>query len=121
MPELESDYVTGGWRCLLRGRFFRSGFFRGGSGGFLFSVPLTEPPSSGPDLNLVRLKETWPHGRSCGACSQCCDLIGCPLKDQERGRCLGYDSIYWRYFNCGRFPDSKKQLDYYGCPKWEMR
>lgn len=94
---------------------------RGGTGGLLFSVPLTVPPTTEPDLNLVKLSPAWPHGKSCGTCTQCCDVIKCPIVDVENGRCIGYNSVYWRYFNCGRFPATEKRLVFYGCPKWQMR
>ena len=94
---------------------------RGGGYGFMFSVPLFSPPASGPDLSAVRLKNGWAHGAACGDCTNCCDAIGCPLVDRDQTGCLGYDSAYWRYFNCGRFPISRQQLTYYDCPKWELR
>ena len=94
---------------------------RGGGYGFMFSAPLFSPPATGPDISLVRLKIGWPHGSSCGDCTNCCDTIGCPLVTPRGDGCLGYDSPYWRYFNCGRFPISREQLDYYDCPKWELR
>lgn len=94
---------------------------RGGTSGFLFSVPLAAPPSTEPDLDRVILNPSWPHGKSCGSCTHCCDVIRCPLVDHKNRGCMAYDSIYWRYFNCGRFPSTNKQLEYYGCPKWLMR
>jgi hypothetical protein len=94
---------------------------RGGTPGFLFSVSLTEPPVTAPDLAQVRLKTDWPHGDSCGHCTRCCDKIKCPIVDRRQKLCRGYNSICWRYFNCGRFPTSQQHLDYYQCPKWELR
>lgn len=102
---------------LLRGAWL---IMRSGGHAFLFSVPLTDPPTSKPHLSNVHLKATWPHGKSCGNCTACCDVIRCPIADRENGQCMGYDSMYWRYFNCGRFPISQEQLEFYGCPKWEM-
>lgn len=86
---------------------------------FVFSVPLTDPPRSQPDPANTRPRTDWPHGYSCGDCTKCCDVVSCPLVVNGKG-CLGYDSLYWRYFNCGRFPASPKQLAYYDCPKWEV-
>jgi len=91
---------------------------RGGTGGFLFSVPLTTHPATGPDLDRVQLNPAWPYTNSCGPCTHCCDMIKCPLVDHTRSCCMGYNSLFWRYFNYGRFPTTKKQLDYYGCQKW---
>jgi len=34
---------------------------------------------------------------------------------------MSYDSFYWRYFNCGRYPAAQNQIDYYECPKWIMK
>ncbi len=93
---------------------------RGENGGFLFSVPLTAPPRSRPDPEIAMIRSQWNHGASCGDCFQCCDRVDCPILDREAGKCLGYQSFYWRYFNCGRFPTRQSEIDYYGCPKWEI-
>ena len=94
----------------------------GDTRGFMFSVPLTSPPRTTPDPVVTRLREFWPHGASCGDCSDCCRPAGhaCPLLDQKTGLCRGYDSFYWRYFNCGRFPSVVPEIDYYGCRKWHL-
>jgi hypothetical protein len=90
--------------------------------GFMFSVTLTAPPRSTPDPATTTLHSSWPHGGSCGACSNCCRAGGhaCPLLDQNLGLCRGHDSFYWRYFNCGRFPSVSAELDYYNCRKWVL-
>lgn len=90
--------------------------------GFMFSVPLTAPPRSVPDSAATTLHPSWPHGGSCGACSNCCRAGGhaCPLLDEDLGLCRGHDSFYWRYFNCGRFPSVPAELDYYDCDKWVL-
>jgi hypothetical protein len=88
--------------------------------GFMLSVPLTSPPRSVPDTNVTLLNPTWRHGDSCGDCNNCCyhGDRACPLLDTSRGLCRGYDSFFWRYFNCGRFPSVLPEIDYYGCRKW---
>ncbi|MEJ2692947.1 MAG: hypothetical protein P8166_07780 [Candidatus Thiodiazotropha sp.] len=88
----------------------------------MFSVPLTSPPRTIPDLAATTLQPLWPHGASCGDCSDCCRPGGsaCPLLDEAKGLCRGYDSFYWRYFNCGRFPSDSSEIEYYGCRKWVM-
>jgi len=90
--------------------------------GFMFSVPLTSPPRTTPDPAVTRLQAFWPHGASCGDCSNCCRPGGyaCPLLDQAAGLCRGYDSFYWRYFNWGRFPSGAPEIDYYDCRKWHL-
>jgi hypothetical protein len=89
---------------------------------FMFSVPLTSPPRSAPDLSNTFPRADWPHGSSCGSCSNCCKVGGyaCPLLDSEQQRCRGYDSFYWRYFNCGRYPSLEEEIRYYGCDKWAL-
>ena len=88
--------------------------------GFMFSVPLTSPPLSNPDPALSVLRGDWPQGSSCSGCSNCCRAMGhvCPLLENDR--CRGYDSFYWRYFNCGRFPSVATELEFYTCPKWAL-
>lgn len=88
--------------------------------GFMFSVPLHSPPRSAPDPSLAVLNPDWHHGGSCADCSNCCRPGGhvCPLLDAERSACRGYNSFYWRYFNCGRYPSRNEEVRYYGCRKW---
>jgi hypothetical protein len=90
--------------------------------GFMFNVPLSSEPRSTPDPSSTSLQPFWPHGRSCGDCSNCCRAGGyaCPMLDEEKELCRGYDSFYWRYFNCGRFPSNSAQIDYYDCRKWSV-
>ena len=90
--------------------------------GFMLSVPLTSRPRTKPDPKTTQLDHTWQPGNSCGGCSNCCHFGGhaCPLLDQASGRCQGYDSFYWRYFNCGRFPTLVEEIDYYDCRKWVL-
>jgi hypothetical protein len=91
--------------------------------GFMFSVPLTSPPRSAPDPDTAALHPRWPGGGSCGDCSNCCRPGGhvCPLLDEDVGLCRGYDSFYWRYFNCGRFPSHAEEIGYYDCRKWVLK
>ena len=80
-----------------------------GDGAFLLGVPL--------------LRADWEYDLSCGPCTRCCRhgrRAACPLLDESSGRCRGYDSFFWRYFNCGRFPTRQWDIDYYGCPKWKL-
>ena len=93
-------------------------FLRGRS---IPSFSWTAPPMSRPDLSSVRLNPEWPHGESCGDCSICCRAIRCPLLDKKKERCQSYGSFYWRYFNCGRYPATQKEIDLYKCQKWIMR
>lgn len=94
-----------------------------GEGRFMMSVPLASAPRSSPRRHVAALSPHWPHGASCGSCQRCCQVksLRCPLLDEVSGRCTGYDAFYWRYFNCGRYPSVQADIDYYGCPKWELR
>ena len=87
------------------------------------TLPLTAPPMSGPDRKKVKVSNQWNNGEHlCNGCSHshCCRRIECPLFDGKSGNCRSYDSFYWRYFNCGRFPVDQQHIDLYHCPKWEM-
>jgi hypothetical protein len=86
-------------------------------GEVILSFPYTDPPMSKPNLSAVHLNPDWKEGKSCGSCSRCCRKIKCPLVD-EHSRCLSFNSFYWRYFNCGRFPSTQREIDQYQCPKW---
>jgi len=108
-----------GWRLLPHGGVILWMTMRR-QGQFMFSVPLTSPPQSVPDRDRVRLSPQWRHGGSCGDCQRCCRVmeLDCPVLDPGTGFCSGYDSFYWRYFNCGRYPSRQFEIDYYGCDKW---
>ena len=87
------------------------------------SSKLTDEPKIYTDRSRVRVKESW-HGAedNCDICNaSCCYKLKCPLLDKKTNRCLGFGSIYWGYFYCGRYPENKSQIDYYDCPKWEVR
>ena len=90
-------------------------------GEFTPSVRLTASPMTKPDLSLVQINSAWENGDSCADCGKCCKKIRCPLLEKTRYQCMGYNSFYWRYFNCGRYPASQGDIDRYECPKWVMR
>lgn len=115
-------YWSRGWRLLPHGWKLLWMALRG-QGEFMFSVPLTSPPQSLPDRSLVTLSPTWSHGSGCGTCQRCCQVkeLRCPVLDESSGFCSGYNSFYWRYFNCGRYPSRQFEIDYYGCGKWLMQ
>ena len=94
--------------------------FRYLKGEFAPYVSLTAPPLSKPDLSLVQINPAWQNGESCDNCGQCCEKIKCPLL-MANGQCTAYDTFYWRYFNCGRYPTTQREIDHYECPKWMMR
>lgn len=110
-----------GLRMWWHGYVFITRLIRWENSGFMFSVPLTAPPFTAPNRAIVQLNTAWEHGTSCGTCSRCCTKITCPVLDAKSGLCTGYNSFFWRYFNCGRFPSAQREIDYYGCPKWVMR
>ena len=96
--------------------------FRDRDYGDAFHLRWTVPPRSAPDLDKVSVKDSWmsKNGPSCNGCISCCELIKCELIDKENAGCLVYDTPYWRYFNCGRFPENQRQIDYFRCTKWQM-
>jgi len=110
-----------GFRLWLHMFGFLGRLIRWENHGFMFSLPIAAQPFSAPNRSIVQLSSNWESGSSCGGCSRCCDKIACPILDQERKLCTGYNSFFWRYFNCGRFPSVEREIDYYGCPKWVMR
>ncbi|MEA3411203.1 MAG: hypothetical protein U9R74_06650 [Pseudomonadota bacterium] len=124
-------YFLGDWRFWRHWRT-ASGLFPhalrltammlGHSRAFMFSVPLASPPSSVPDPSVAVPRSDWSHGDSCGSCTSCCEPGGhvCPLLDQEQGLCRGYNSFYWRYFNCGRYPSVTEEIHFYDCRKWAL-
>jgi hypothetical protein len=88
----------------------------------MFSIPLIDPPMKQPDKSIIELSKFWDSAEhECTGCVGCCLKIGCPLLERESGRCRSYDSFFWNYFNCGRYPATQKQIDYYQCTKWIMR
>ena len=102
-----------GWRLLAE--WIRNPDYRN-----MFAIPLAAPPLIAPDRSRVRVRDTWHETNSaCEGCSQCCTRRSCPLLDVERNRCKGYGSFFWRYFNCGRYPENAAQIRFYECQKWE--
>ena len=86
----------------------------------MFAIPLTAPPMMGPDLSRARVRADWNHlENGCNGCVECCIRRACPLLDLEKNQCRSYGSFFWRYFNCGRYPENNEQIRYYDCPKWE--
>ena len=87
----------------------------------MYPTKLSDPPKLHTDLSLVRIKKSWAGAESdCDACNAaCCLRLECPLLG-ESGRCLGYNSLFFTYFYCGRYPENQSQIDYYDCPKWEL-
>jgi len=87
----------------------------------MFFIPWTLPPLNNPDISLVRTRSTWPRDdKGCGDCINCCTRRSCPLHDIEQNICKSYGSFFWRYFNCGRYPQNEKQISFYECKKWEL-
>lgn len=87
----------------------------------MFTVPIVPPPMTGPDQGITQVTKHWTTGtEDCHTCQRCCTIIECPLLDKDTGLCQSYDSFFWRYFNCGRYPLNQKQIAYYGCTKWEV-
>ena len=87
----------------------------------MYSSKISDPPKLHTDRSLVRIKDSW-HGaeNDCDVCkAACCVQLKCPLLGQD-GRCLGYGSLFFTYFYCGRYPENQSQIDYYDCPKWEL-
>lgn len=87
----------------------------------MFSQPLSSPPMKGPDRTKLKISPKWEHGEyDCAGCVKCCIKISCPMLDSDENKCLVYNSPYWNYFSCGRYPVSQEQIDYYDCFKWQM-
>jgi len=109
-----------GYRVYLHGWKMFSKILTGENEGYMFSVPLRSPPHSVPDRQLAKLSPTWELGNSCGPCNQCCSKFNCPILTED-GLCKGYESFFWRYFNCGRFPSNQREIEYYACEKWLVK
>ena len=84
-------------------------------------LPLTSPPMDHPDPALFRITKEWHLPLdSCGDCHRCCTFVTkCCFLDEEGNKCLCYGSLFWKFFNCGRYPSSKAILDYCKCKKYE--
>ena len=88
----------------------------------MYPSKITDPPKLNTDRKLVRISSSWTGNEGdCDACTKtCCGALGCPFFGKD-GRCMGYDSLFFNYFYCGRYPENQAQIDYYNCPKWELR
>lgn len=88
----------------------------------MYPSKITDPPKLHTDRSLVRIKPTWTGEEgNCDVCkASCCVQLKCPLM-ASNGRCLGYNSLFFNYFYCGRYPENQSQIDYYDCPKWELK
>ena len=88
----------------------------------LFHLPLTAPPMDSPDPKTVRLAKDWKQpADTCGECSACCNYLAkCCFYDKSQKQCLCYGTLFWRFFNCGRFPFSKEQIKFLNCTKFEF-
>ncbi len=86
-------------------------------------LTLTSDPMDRPDPALFCIAKHWNlPADSCGECYRCCIfVIECCFLDKSKNRCMTYGSLYWKYFNCGRFPSSQAMLDYVKCPKYEIQ
>jgi len=86
-----------------------------------FSIKLSSPPLLSPALYNLTLNKSWEGNyEDCNGCVKCCAKLGCVFLEKNNKNCLIYGSFFWRYFNCGRFPENEKQIKYYNCPKWEV-
>lgn len=86
-----------------------------------FMVPLSSPPMKIPNMEKTKIRRDW-QGKddTCTGCIKCCVQRKCPLIDPVKKTCIAYDSFFWRYFTCGRYPGNSFQIKYYGCTKWEI-
>ena len=87
----------------------------------MYPSKISDPPKLHTDRSLVRINTSWTGDEgNCDACkNSCCVQLKCPLM-ADNGRCLGYNSLFFNYFYCGRYPENQSQIDYYDCPKWEL-
>ena len=111
-------YADMGPRLIVYAYTMAFGYLKGE---FTPPVALTAPPMTKPDPSLVQINPAWENGDSCADCGKCCKKIHCPLQDKTHNQCRGYNSFYWRYFNCGRYPASQEDINRYECPKWVIR
>jgi hypothetical protein len=84
-------------------------------------LPLTSPPMDHPDPALFRISDNWKlPADSCGDCNNCCTyIVRCCFLDESQRKCVSYGSLFWKFFNCGRFPNTKDMLRYCDCRKYE--
>jgi hypothetical protein len=89
----------------------------------MYPSKITDAPKFYNDRRFVRIKESWNGAdENCDLCpDSCCKQLKCPMLDKSGLRCLSYDSIYFGYLFCGRYPENQSQINLYQCPKWEIR
>jgi hypothetical protein len=87
----------------------------------MYSTKLGDAPKLHTDRSLVQVSAGWQGADdNCDICkAACCVRLRCPLLGAD-SRCLSYNSLFYQYFYCGRYPENQSQIDYYNCPKWEM-
>ena len=96
-------------------------FRRGPSHTGLWTTDWRSPP-----MRRTHARERADHSPrgSCGACTKCCRTSWLPPAEQVACPFLGdlgctiYGSLYWDYFNCGRYPTGEPELRVYACPRF---
>jgi len=57
---------------------------------------------------------------ACTRCGKCCNQLGCIflVRDEEAEAyiCSAYETPFWYYGTCGRYPLSQPDVDDHGCP-----
>lgn len=87
-----------------------------------FKIGWGDPPKGSPDLSILRFRDAWKGDiHTCSGCISCCEQLDCVFLDRAKKHCRYYNSFYWNYFNCGRYPASQFQIDHYKCPKWKIK
>lgn len=88
----------------------------------LFHLRLTAPPMNSPDPKKLRIAKNWKHPvDTCGDCSTCCNYLAkCCFYDRSQKKCMCYGTLFWRFFNCGRFPINTEQMNFFNCTKFEF-
>ena len=57
----------------------------------------------------------------CTHCGRCCIDQKCvflALDDQSQSRCRIYGNWYWQRTNCGKYPQSGREIQVYECPSY---
>ncbi len=57
---------------------------------------------------------------ACTRCGKCCKMLQCPYlgfnKEKSTYYCSVYNTKYWIFGSCGRFPLDQQDVDDYNCP-----